>query len=301
MPFSQRYHDLVSLFPQFLTVRRRGWAGLQDILQSTGLERHHFFLLRALVEETDPGEKLNREEMESRLFNPYSTFNPIFGALPVLLEKGYLLHADAGYLFTPRGQTLIKQTEQAARDYVATLTPLALPELTQLATLLEEIAHRMWLAEEPAIKAHQARCHRLPPILTVAPMVHLEAAVFALWMARDDAHISTWRAKGLSGLQLDLLSRLWTGEAQTLSALTTTLQHTQHSEDVAQGVARLSEANYALVEGEHVTLTEAGRRMRDGIEEETDRVYFAPWPPLTAEDLDNMYASLKSVCEALSI
>lgn len=83
MPISQRCRDLVSLFPQFLTVRRRGWAGLQDFLQSSGLERPHFFLLKALVEETNPGEKLSRQEIESRLFNPSTTFNPIFDALPL--------------------------------------------------------------------------------------------------------------------------------------------------------------------------------------------------------------------------
>jgi hypothetical protein len=28
-------------------------------------------------------------------------------------------------------------------------------------------------------------------------MIRLNAAVFALWMARDDAHIAAWRAEGL--------------------------------------------------------------------------------------------------------
>src|SRR5205085_1732911 len=147
MPISQKYRDLVSLFPQFLTVRRRGWAGLQGILQSSGLERPHFFLLMALVQETDPGEKLSRQEMENRLFNPYSTFNPIFDALPLLVEKGYLLHTDTGYLVMTPGRMLIEQTEQAARNYLATLTPIPLPELTSLATRLEEIVQRMWLAD----------------------------------------------------------------------------------------------------------------------------------------------------------
>lgn len=299
MSISQKQRDLVSLFPQFLTARRRGWAGLQDFLQSSGLERPHFFLLKALVEETDPGEKLSRQEIESRLFNPYATFNQIFDALPLLVEKGYLLHTDNSYLVKPRGRALMEQTEQAARNYVATLTPLPLPELTSLAALLEEIAQRMWQANEPAIKAHQARAHRLPPILTTAPMVHLEAAIFALWMARDDAHIAAWRAKGLSGPQMDLLSHLAAGEVQTLPALTEALQHSQHPEDVVRGVASLTGLGYVLVEGERVTLTEAGWRLRGEIEEETDRVYFAPWPPLSENELDGIYSSLKSICEAL--
>ncbi len=299
MPLSQRYHDLILLFPQFLTARRRGWTGLQSILQASGLERPHFFLLRAIVEETNPEEKLSRQEMEGQLFNPYSTFNLIFEALPLLVEKGYLLNTDDSYLVTPRGSALIEQTEQAVRNYVVTLTPLPSSELKSLAAILEEIAQRMWQADEPAIKAHQARCHRQPSVTTAAPMVHLEAAIFALWMARDDAHIAAWRAKGLSGPQMDLLSQLASGEIETLPALTAVLENTQHPEDVMQGITKLSEASYVLVEGERVTLTEAGRKVRREIEEETDRVYFVPWPPLSEDELDKIYSSLKGVCDAL--
>ena len=272
---------------------------MQDILQLSDLERPQFFLLRAIVEETDPGEQLSRQEMESRLFNPYATFNPIFDALPLLVEKGYLAQTDDSYLVTPQGRVLMEQTEQAARNYMATLTPIPLPELTHLAAVLEEIAQRMWQADEPAIKAHQARVHRQPPITTAAPMVHLEASIFALWMARDDAHIAAWRAKGLSGPQMDLLGHLASGERQTLPALTMALESTQRPDDVARGVVGLSKAGYVLVEGERVTLTDAGQQVRDEIEEETDRIYFAPWPPLSEDELEGIYTSLRRVCDAL--
>ena len=171
MSISPRYGDIVSLFPRFLGCRPFGWKGFQYMLQVSGLERPAFFLLRALVQETDAGEMLSRQEMESRLFNPYSTFHPIFDSLPSLLEKGYLLHSGGRYVVTVDGRSLIEKIEQASRDYTATLTPFPLPELTRLAALVEAIAQRMWQAGEPAVKAHQARCHRLPLITTPAPMV----------------------------------------------------------------------------------------------------------------------------------
>jgi hypothetical protein len=299
MSISPKYHDLVLLFPRFLHLQPFGWKGSQDILQS-GLQLPALLLLRALVQETDPGEMLSRHEMDSRLFNPYSTFNPIFDSLPSLLEKGYVLHSEGRYLVTPRGRGLIEQTEQAARDYTATLTPLPLPELTRLADLLEAIAQRVWQAGEPSVKAHQARSHRLPPITTPGSMVHLEAAVFALWMARDDAHIAAWRAQGLSAPHLDLLSHLWMGKAQTIPELTTVLQQTQRPEEILQGVAALGEAGYVLVQGEHIALTKSGQQVRTHIEEETDRIYFTPWPSLTPEDLNWLCSSLKMVCDTLS-
>lgn len=300
MSISPRYRDLVSLFPRFLKLQPFGWKGAEHILQSSGLQLPALLLLRALVQETDPGEMLSRHEMDSRLFNPYSTFHPILDSLPSLVEKGYVLHSEGRYLVTPRGRALIEQTEQAVRDYTATLTPLPLPELTRLAALLEAIAQRMWQADEPAVKAHLARSHRLPPITTPASMVHLEAAVFALWMARDDAHMAAWRAEGLSAPHLDLLSHLWMGKAQTIPELTTVLQQTQRPEEILQGITALGEAGYVLVQGEHIALTKSGHQVRTHVEEETDRIYFTPWPPLTPEDLNWLYSSLKMVCDALS-
>lgn len=102
-------------------------------------------------------------------------------------------------------------------------------------------------------------------------MVHLEAAVFRLWMARDDAHMAAWRAKGLSGPQVDLLSRLWMGEAQTLLELTSALQQMQHAQDIVEGLAALQKASYVQVEGERNRLTERGRQGRDWIERKAAR------------------------------
>ena len=289
------WSDLVAVFYRFLQRRPFGWEGPLKMLESERIQLPALILLRDLVKGTDPDEKLTRREMENRLFNPYPTFNPIFDNLPSLLEGGYLSLSEGRYLVTPRGRTLIERVEQAKHDYTATLAPLPLPELTRLANLLEAIAQRMWQASEPAIKAHQARCHRLP-ITPPAPMVRLDAAIFALWMARDDAHIAAWRAKGLSGPQVDLLTSLWKGEAHTLPELTTAFEELQHPDDILRGIAALSEAGYVLVEGERIALTEDGQRVRTRIEEETDRIYFTPWPSLTQDDLNWIHSSLEKIC-----
>lgn len=296
---SPNYCDLVPLLPRFLHLQPFGWKGT-PLMRQSGLPLPVLLLLRDLVVETDPGEMLSKEEMESRMFNPYSTFHPFFDNVPSLVEEGYLSQSGSRYMVTPRGRTLIEQIEQAKQDYVATLTPIPLRELSRLATLLETIAQGMWQASEPAIKAHQARCHRLPPITTSTPMVHLEGAVFALWMARDDAHIAAWCAEGLSGPYVDLLTRLWTGEAHTLPELTTVLHYTQRPEDILEGITALQEAGYVLREEEDITLTASGQQLRTRIEEETDRIYFTPWPPLTPEDLNWLYSSLNKVCDVFS-
>jgi hypothetical protein len=129
-------------------------------------------------------------------------------------------------------------------------------------------------------------------------MVRLNAAVFALWMSRDDAHIAAWRAEGLSGPHHDLLTSLRRKETHTLPELTAAFEQLQRPEDILQGITALNAAGF--VEGERITLTEDGQQVRTRIEEETDRIYFTPWPPLTSEDLNWLYSSLEKVCDNLS-
>lgn len=292
-----QHHAIVALFPQILFSRRRKWQGLQDVLSASGLERPALFLLVAIVQETDPGTALSREELEKRLFNPYATLYPMLAHLPELVKYGYLAHTDQDYVVTPEGRKFVEQEfEERARAYIATLTPLPEPELTRLTERLEEIAALMWQADEPALKAHQARVRRFLPVTMAMPVtVRLEASIMSFWMARDDAHIASWSAEGLSGPHLDLLSRLALEEAQTVPKLITLLEDTQHAQDVVRGLAVLAEAGYVRVEGEHVFLTETGREIRTHIEEETDRIYFAPWPELTGEELTWLHASLEVV------
>ena len=82
MSISGRYHHLVSLMYRFLRLQPFGWEGPGKILQSERFQLPVQFpavlLLRELVQETDPGEMLSRQEMESRLYNPYPTLHPFF-------------------------------------------------------------------------------------------------------------------------------------------------------------------------------------------------------------------------------
>jgi len=58
----------------------------------------------------------------------------------------------------------------------------------------------------------------------------------------------------------------------------------------------LERDGYASLEGEAVAIRDHGRDVRNAIERETDRVFFAPWPDIDAgwvvEQLEALAASL---------
>ena len=131
-------------------------------------------------------------------------------------------------------------------------------------------------------------------------MVRLIHAVYCLWEARDDAHNAAWRAAGFDGPTFDLLSRVWSGAATTIPALTDAVRQFQRPEDVQNGVDNLVAHGYLSREGDALVLTEYGQAIRDSIESETDRVYFAPWPPLTAADAHWLRTTMEAVIAGLS-
>ena len=75
----------------------------------------------------------------------------------------------------------------------------------------------------------------------------------------------------------------------------------QHPRDVEHGVTDLESHGYLQRDGDVLTLTAQGRKIRDQIEAETDRVYFAAWQPLTTEELRWMDETLQAVIDRLPV
>ena len=131
------------------------------------------------------------------------------------------------------------------------------------------------------MKAHQDRVphlRRFDPRQT--PPVQLEYAIYAMQRARDDAHIAAWRDAGLTGPMIELLSRVWTDTTTTVDHLAEHARGRMLAADVTETVEKLKRASCIVVNSITITITRFGRDVRDWIEDEADRMYFAPWPEI---------------------
>ncbi len=295
-PLMQARRTIVEDLSLFLQIRRRDWSGLEAVLQQTHLTRPAFSLLRALEGETVPGQTLTLQRMQDDLFNPYATRFPFLEQLPLLTEHGYLRQQNEGYCVTETGRVLTNEIESAARAYIASLQLSPSIPLPALAAALVERVHRAWQAPEPLIKAHQARTQRRLPVEGTPALVQVEWAILGLWEARDDAHMAAWRAYHFSGPVFDILSRVWSKEAHSLPSLVTTLEASQWPADVAQGILQLTQSGYIKVSGNHIELTEQGQTIRNHIEAETDRIFFASWDQVANDDVIWLAEQLSAVC-----
>src|SRR5437870_5797753 len=103
----------------------------------------------------------------------------------------------------------------------------------------------------------------------------LDAAIYGLWQVRDDCHMAAWRVSDLTGPEVEVLTRTWREEAADEAALIDLLPH-QRPEDVSAAVARLRMDG--LIEPDTLKATAKGAAARQAIEDETDRLFFTPWP-----------------------
>ncbi len=288
---------IVEQLSLFLQLRRRRWRGLQTLLDEYHLTRPEFFLLRALEGETESRQILTLQQMQEHLFNPYATRFMIFEHLPLLVEQGYLQkQGEEGYLVTDTGRSLCNRIEMAAHAYIGSLEFSPSIPLAALAVALLERVHGAWQSQEPLVKAHQERTKRRLPVEEAPALVQIEWAILGLWEARDDAHIAAWRAYRFSGPVFDILSQIWSKEAQTLPSLVSVLGEAQQLDDIQQGILDLTRLGYIILADHHFELTQQGQKIRDDIERETDRIFFASWDQMTNDEIIWLSEQLSEVC-----
>jgi hypothetical protein len=290
-------HALLPLFFAFMDRRRRGFAGLPALLAETGLSRPALFLLLRVAERPEGGSTAD----ELRPGAPYATRDPHLSRLAEATERGFLARDGDRYRLTERGRATAARLEREGTAYLAALRPLPEDELARLADTLETIAAGL---DREAIgpEAHLLYAQRLAalaPESTAAPLVRIERAVFALWMARDDAHIAAWRTARFPGPPLAVLTALWRGEADSLADLQRLLAGTQDPADVEGFVEELIEQGYIGWKRGALEPTRAGYNVREAIEADTDDRYFRQWPPLDHATLAWTHDALARLVAAL--
>lgn len=270
---------------------------LSEFVHETGLSRPVLFLLREIAAGPEEGSAT----ASLRPGAPYSTRDPHLPWLAEAARRGYALPvAGDRWRIMAAGWQLVGELEARLDDFVAGLRPLPPDQLVAIAELLDSIASGLdataggaagRLASGRRLTEHRQRDE---------PMVRLERAIRELWLARDDAHIGAWRGAWFNGPSIDLLTRLWQGDVETLPGLRELVAETHEAATVVELVDELIEQGYVERRGEVVRPTRAGYVIRETIEAETDRLYFMQWPELPDSEVAWLHGRLRDAIDALA-
>ncbi|HKW79063.1 MAG TPA: hypothetical protein VJQ09_08165 [Candidatus Limnocylindria bacterium] len=260
--------DLVPLIPDFLARRRMKFTYPLRVMEELGIDRPAFaFVIGGVTLQPEEGARF------VDIYNPYATvFEQWHASAAAARGAGLVDEVGGKWRATPKGRDLAKRVRKEADAYLATLEPVPAKEAAKLASLLGRALAAVEASDVP--KDHIPRSARFKGDGTIA-MVALENAVYGLWQARDDCHMSSWRAAGFDGPTFDVLTRVWRREATTEADLPKRLTQ-QRPEDVKRALNKLRRDG--LVAPDALAASDRGAKMRQEVEDETDRKFFAPWP-----------------------
>ena len=265
--------EIPPLLPLFLNKRRAKMTFPLQKTEELGLDRPTFIWAINLSYRGDRGASAEPGDLTS----VYGTIPGRWLPMAAAARGAGLAEERTGRWFlTEKGRSLAAAMHAAARAHYATLAPLPKEELAELAGLLDRAFRAGAKANEPTKRVHTPFAFGYrgdePPAGSFA---QLDAAIYGLWQVRDDCHMAAWRVSDLTGPEVEVLTRTWREEAADEAALIELLPH-QRPEDVSAAVARLRMDG--LIEPDTLKATPKGAAARQAIEDETDRLFFTPWP-----------------------
>jgi len=265
--------EIPPLLPLFLNKRRVKMTFPLRKTEELGIDRPTFIWVLNLSYRGDRGATAEPGDLTSVYGTVPGRWLPMAAA-----ARGADLaeERDGRWYLTENGRGLAAAMQEAARAYYAGLTPLPQLELAELARLLDRAFFAAAKASEPTRRQHTPfafgyRGDEPPP----GSFAQLDAAIYGLWQVRDDCHMAAWRASGLTGPEVEVLTRAWREEAADEAALVDLLPH-QRPEDVSGAIKRLRADG--LIEADRLGASDQGASVRQKIEDETDRLFFTPWP-----------------------
>lgn len=232
---------------------------------------------------------------------PYNNPKVAKERLDAIVEKGWMTVNDAGaYTISAEGQRLFDAVNAELEAALRAIKPIDPGDVKRIIALLGKIVEAAVHAPEPAHKPYISYNRNSDPGPDGPPMLRILQYNADLNSFRDDCHVSAWKAKTKNGHGFEMLTLIWAGEAQTVEkVLELRAGRGYAAEDYKAAMKEFITQGWITVDGDTYALTEAGKVMRDEIEAETDRLYFAPWTTLNETEVDELGALLTKLRDAL--
>ena len=222
---------------------------------------------------------------------PYASPTLLQTRVDALVTKGLVQEATSQeYILTDQAVDLLRGWVDRERQHLAQLAPLPRKDLERLATLLSRVVRAALEAPPPPDKDHLLGSRRLAPPPDAPPAVHIDQYLTDLYWFRDDAHVAAWRKASFNSISIETLTLLWRGEAHDVDGLSTALSERRGytREDYANCVQTLAECGLVDASQPALTVTAAGRALREDIEATTDRYYMFPWTTLLPVEMKQL-------------
>jgi hypothetical protein len=251
---------------------------VQPVFQEHFEDTSIFFpTLMAIGNEPEP---FSAKEYTRR--TPYINADQIELRLKVGVAEGILASDDNGnYTVTDLGKAAVTAVNDVFYTNLGEADPLADGEAAELADLLHRLVDASLEAEEPLEKWAINNMHNCHPEKEYPPLARIDQQLDDLNAFRDDAHNAAWQAHEIDGYTWEAMTFIWRGDANSADELAEKLSFRGYSkDDYVHSLTELEGKGWVMKGQDGYQATAAGKNFRQGIEETTNRVFYAPWRSL---------------------
>ncbi len=252
-------------------------------IQETGAPNEWFPLSHARGADPNPLSLVRMTEL-----NPYTAPGRHLTNLTVLADLDLLETVNGeAFRLTTKGRKAIEAVFQSAHEALKKPLPVSNEVLNQIADLLERIVKAAQEGTEVKSKWALAYSRWTDPGKAGTPAGRVDQYLTDLSRFRDDAHLAAWTPHMVSGPAWEALTFLWQEEINSPEAAAERLPFRGHEVTTYQQAFETLAAKgwiEAAAEGGTFQLTDLGREVRETAETETDRLFYAPWAALKAEE-----------------
>lgn len=227
---------------------------------------------------------------------PYANPENLANHIKATLEAGFLEKKKGGYVATEKGHEAKRVVDEAFHS-----------ELGKIGDKVETDLGRVYELLSKAMKACLESTDDPPGTywLTLSEKgdpgdVSLTGKIDHIYdnfnAFRDDAHLSTWKDKGVEPYAWETLTRIYNGEAFANGAeIQEKLQFRGHSEETYdQALETLVEKGWIELKDGKYVMTEDGKTMRDEAERLTDLYFYRPWFVLNNNEVKELRGLLEA-------
>lgn len=227
---------------------------------------------------------------------PYTSIDKYLSGLEKATAVGYMEKVMEGrFRLSDHGRKGVQEFIDVARQAMIETANLPEDELAELAQLFERLVNNCLAVSPPPDKWSIKLSLKLMPGID-SPMPYIEQAISCLTAYRDDAHLASWCASGLSASALESLTLIWHNKVNSFQEIIQELRFRGHPDSVyLDALAELNSSGYLTGSRNNLILTQEGEQFRIQVENQTDEYFFQPWVCLSDDEKRHMAEILPKI------
>ena len=217
-------------------------------------------------------------------------------------QQGYLrADKESEYSPTDNGLNIARKIWQKAGESLASLQPMPKENLQRLFGYLDQLVEASLVTPEPPSHfylSHKQKNYR--QMGTVYPLESFIVLFGELAAYRDDMHIGAWQARQIEGHAWDMFDKIYNGNTLTFDELYEKLKRRELPAEIyVQDLRELIKRGWVSETPNEYQITPAGKKIREDVEDETERLFFASWSCLNEKELGDLQNLAKQLHDGL--